>query len=408
MQQLESIAQRKTLINIVVDNMSKTLEDAMLESYIGEKYTLAVESMVMKSDKLEEFLADMQNNDYLKGDLARAAFDFSETNVIHFIENEGKYFIRISSVGKDDIVVLYFYGVDLKTSSEMYSVFKKYEHQSTDNNAIITNITLMGNGSLSLNDKKFKELSDYDNVSTSYYPFLDVKEMFTQYMESKDKLLLLSGSPGTGKTKIIDLFVKHALQHPEAFGFEEDEIEEGISIKIAYVKNTDILSMDSFWTHLTSHMYDAVILDDVDHILIDRNSAVQNSEDVNRKKFITQFLSYADGIHQNNTKFILTTNQEVSSIDKAILRKGRAFDVLNFRPLKLLEAKKIWLENELTEDTFNKEFDSDNILACDLGSKINFYLNYKGKKEKPKKYVLEDGISIIKSVNSKKIKIGEK
>jgi len=83
--------------------------------------------------------------------------------------------------------------------------------------------------------------------------------------------------------------------------FDNDEVS------VAYVKNEKILSTDEFWNNLSSQNYQLVILDDLDYALLPRTQAVSTGEDVDKNAFISQLLSFTDGIFENgnNTKFIM-------------------------------------------------------------------------------------------------------
>ena len=99
------------------------------------------------------------------------------------------------------------------------------------------------------------------------------------------------------------------------------------------------------------------------------------SDDAKKNAFLNQLLSFTDGVQKNKTKFIITTNQHFDDVDTALLRKGRLFDILEFRKLTNSEALKIWLEQELKEEEFNKLF-TDDVLQSDLGSEISKRKNY--------------------------------
>jgi SpoVK/Ycf46/Vps4 family AAA+-type ATPase len=145
----------------------------------------------------------------------------------------------------------------------------------------------------------------------------------------------------------------------------------------------------------------------MDHILIDRNISTESASDTIRLKFISNFLSYTDGIFSSDTKFVITTNQGVANIDTAILRKGRCFDVLSFRFLNNSEALAIWKDSELLEEDFIDNFStSDSISAADLGAKIELVQNLVGKNITAKKsYIHEDGISLYRKSFTTKISI---
>ena len=133
---------------------------------------------------------------------------------------------------------------------------------------------------------------------------------------------------------------------------------------------------------------DLVILDDFDFMLGSRDS-----EDTKQNKFLSKFLTFTDGVRKNKIKFIVTTNQEYRDMDKAILRKGRLFDVLEMRELSLEEGLEIWKSEGITEPY---PFDNS-VTIADLVYCIN---NLKGVE--PRKEYLKD-LSVRKTNIGKRI-----
>lgn len=157
--------------------------------------------------------------------------------------------------------------------------------------------------------------------------------------------------------------------------------------------------MDEFWRTLQKDLPDFVILDDLDYMLTKRDSEVMTNDDAKKNAFLNQLLSYTDGVQKNRTKFIITTNQHFDDVDTALLRKGRLFDILEFRKLTNDEALKIWLEQELKEDEFHILFQGD-VLQSDLGSEIAKRKN-KRIKNVINSYLKEPSISKIKRKNKR-------
>jgi Cdc6-like AAA superfamily ATPase len=253
-------------------------------------------------------------------------------------------------------------------------------------------------------DKTTKVLTAKDFAETSelYYPFLDTKMMFEQFCTGNETIMILTGNAGLGKTKLSNLLFKHLFQEPENIPYDKliaiPELDEQF-FNVAYVKSTDILAMDEFWRTLQKELPDFVILDDLDYMLTKRESEVMTSDDAKKNSFLNQLLSFTDGVQKNKTKFIITTNQHFDDVDTALLRKGRLFDILEFRKLTNQEALKIWLEQELKEDDFINIFQGD-VLQSDLGSEIAKRKN-KRIKNTISSYLKEADISKIKRKNKR-------
>jgi SpoVK/Ycf46/Vps4 family AAA+-type ATPase len=166
-------------------------------------------------------------------------------------------------------------------------------------------------------------------VYSELYPKINLHKLINAYAESKETLLILCGEPGVGKTSFIKAL-----------------IQDGRFNDIGYAKDSKLLSNDNFWQLIVENEHDLLILDDLD------------SELKNRNQFMNQLLSFSDGIFSgNNTKIIITTNQEIKAIDPAVVRPGRCFDFIKLEALSYEEAKTFWIDKlKLPIENFNKVF----------------------------------------------------
>jgi energy-coupling factor transporter ATP-binding protein EcfA2 len=334
-------------------------------------------------------------------------FSTSVSNQSIIVEEVNDAFMMIIRSGVKGILIIDVYAKDISIAEDVFNLTKKYEDSPSMTTIKIVSFSMGGNGQLEKSTTT-KNQDDFKHLSKLYYPFLDTDEMFKQYLISNDNLLLLAGSSGSGKTKIIDMLLDFSIKNESLLKDDNIEEDEDDSIIVAYVKNPNILASDSFWNTLSKSNFTYILLDDMDFIMTDRNINSETHNDDIRLRFISNFLSYTDGIFSTNTKFIITTNQSVDNIDPAILRKGRCFDVLSFRSLTNSEAKDVWLEAELPVEKFTEEFpiNIQSITAADLGSKIEMYINLNIRNTTIKShYIREDGISLYRSSFNKKIKI---
>lgn len=149
------------------------------------------------------------------------------------------------------------------------------------------------------------------------YPWLkqSIHEFASQFMNSSSNILILIGPPGTGKTTFIKELIK------------ECKTEAIVTYE------TKLLFSDGFFAQfMTDAESDLLILEDADEIMGSRTDG---------NTMMHKLLNAADGLVSiRHKKIIFTTNlPSVSDIDPALIRKGRCFDVLNFRDLSFEEAK---------------------------------------------------------------------
>lgn len=168
----------------------------------------------------------------------------------------------------------------------------------------------------------YKEI--YPNINTS-----SLQEYYNKFLESRSNVLILLGCPGTGKTSFIkDLLIK---TENSAMVTYDDSVIYSDKLFIKFIKNTSP---------------DILVLEDCDTLISSRDSG---------NKLMQKFLNLSDGlVSTKHKKLIFSTNlTSVSKIDPALLRKGRCFDVLEFRPLTLEEANKVCRLSNMPE--FTKE-----------------------------------------------------
>lgn len=151
------------------------------------------------------------------------------------------------------------------------------------------------------------------------YPFLNGETLdsyYDRYMKSSANILLLIGPPGTGKTT----FIRGLLAH------------RNCSAIVTY--DAGILEKDGFFARFIEDDAEVMVLEDSDTFLKSRSDG---------NTMMHRFLNVGDGlVTTKGKKMIFSTNlPSIRDIDSALIRPGRCFDILEFKPLSLFDAKKL-------------------------------------------------------------------
>jgi hypothetical protein len=189
------------------------------------------------------------------------------------------------------------------------------------------------NAAKELNKIQFT-LEDKKPFRPEHYPFIKNADDYIQrFTDSQASVLVLLGEPGTGKTS----FIRHLLRQAKCECF------------ITY--DEDVMYDDLFYVNfLSDKTAEYLILEDADLLLTER---VQDNN-----KIMSKILNTSDGlISLGNKKIIFTANiRDETRIDEALVRPGRCFDVLKFRPLTIEESTGIAKNNGIELSSTKQEF----------------------------------------------------
>lgn len=197
---------------------------------------------------------------------------------------------------------------------------------------------------------------DENNVkiaTNEFYPWMkgvSVAEYFADFMMSDANVLLLYGSPGTGKSTLVQTGI----------------VKLGLSALLC--ANSVVSSNAEFVTKLgnlrkeENKTYDLIFIEDGDAMMRPRSEG---------NLALNALLSATDGVgNKNKFKLVITTNAEdTSQIDPALLRHGRCFDVMKFGNLSAVDAMKVRESLGLPEVTIKRPMSLSQVLNLDVKSR---------------------------------------
>jgi hypothetical protein len=163
------------------------------------------------------------------------------------------------------------------------------------------------------------------------YPLLgNVNAFINQYLEAPETVLVLQGSPGTGKTRLIRAILGAISRR------------SGETAEVLYTGDSAVLESDEVFLEFITESHGAFVVEDADHLLKPRSGGNQT---------LHRFLNIADGIASaHGKKIIFSTNlPNIHDIDEALVRPGRCFAHLYLEELKIVEA--VELLDRLCRDT---------------------------------------------------------
>lgn len=294
------------------------------------------ENLWIREDNFYAVLDMLQNKHGFKYVPANESLIFERKDCMIFLERE-----KNKEISKAVI-----YTASNEIAKELYADIEKFK---TD----ITNLSFCwivnAKGDVVNVTEEWEE-----TVDASLYPFIKDFDTYSErFWKSKSNILILIGPPGTGKTT----FIKHLLSSMD---------------KTAYLTyDESVLNSDSsFADFISDDSAASFIIEDADLFLRSR-------EDGNT--MVSRFLNVGDGlIKLKNKKIIFSTNlPSVASLDTALVRPGRCFDILNFRSLTRSEAEVAadnrQLQLQVEQDTYTLAEIFNSPVAVKAAPKLGFY-----------------------------------
>lgn len=230
----------------------------------------------------------------------------------------------------DDDSMCWVFDPCIRNHDLVNNTIKKFLAKSTINKE--SNFVMIAQGSEGLysEDASFKAKPLKDNRFDLYYGEKFPHDKLLKFFDDKsDRLLLLWGDPGTGKSN----YIKHLISKTEQ--------------QVIYIPPSMLgaIATPSFVSYMMSNKQSILLLEDCEEILgCDRTAATAN------------LLGLTSGFLEDalDLKVIATFNADIGIVDPALLRKGRLYMSYEFKKLSVIEANALAKHCDI-DHTFTEE-----------------------------------------------------
>jgi hypothetical protein len=239
------------------------------------------------------------------------------SNVVGVLHREHENYlaavVTVSSAGASKDTISFVASGDASEVVELTDWFKGTFDRAGSLLSVAADVDDRGNLDL---DLTFIPEGSANVAHQSFYPWLSIplEEYYQAFMDSPESILVLFGDAGTGKTTFFRSLMAHG--NYDAY--------------LAY--NERVIKSPELLRHFHNNSSARILgYEDIDKHLGRRTDG---------NTLMSSLLNAADGVVQHvGKKLVFITNlPSINSIDSALLRVGRCFDILEFEHLTAEEA----------------------------------------------------------------------
>jgi hypothetical protein len=264
--------------------------------------------------------------------------------------------------------------VTLKLSSssenkleEIVEIIKKLHFErKTEDNKISVSFTSIGKSGTYQTYNRQIEAPSFNEIVGNYNgdTLKSIIKLKDGNMEHSGKLLLFHGEPGTGKTYMIRALARHLKEKCDFFYIlDPEQLFNNMSYMTSLIleDGKNEVENPNGITHTNCEAkYKFIILEDADEFI---------TEDAKSRtgQALSRLLNISDGFIGQGLKiiFLVTTNEPLNKVNRALSREGRCGAIIKFNKLSKEESIK-WLDKREIKNQVSKD-----MTIADLYSMIN-------------------------------------
>lgn len=293
-------------------------------------------SFKVKSSCIDDLILDLIKNEFVVSNIEMRC-DRTNSEYIHFSKHSEKIYINFKLQGGDDFapmtatastvsepakteyesIEISAYFDPTRNYSFLEEIKNKYlnaELTQTKGNILLFEKNEYNEMVLTPHKVRGFDLDINENYNDDFVNTHEkIEKWITDFSIRNNKLVLLHGDPGSGKTN----YIKYLLNRDDG-------------LKKIYIPPYFVQSMadPAFFPVIRREKNSLLIIEDAEKVLINREESSDNS-------VISILLNICDGIMADvlNFKIIATFNTDEDKIDPALKRRGRMFLKHNFGPL---------------------------------------------------------------------------
>ena len=270
-------------------------------------------------------------------DVKKLAQSFSDMGNYSFLEDDNNFLL----IG-NDFILRFWFGKHTTYSTLTYSIYcdhekAEYLKEEAKKRSVPYLLKATTAKKVSIDwvcQKKTENFTEFINetIHPEAYPAIkNLEKLIGDFIKSPAAILLLCGTPGMGKTRLI----RHILTK-----FEDPDI--------VYTSDQAVFNAEEFYVNFRLGNYNLMVIEDADVLLKTRKEG---------NEVMSRLLTASDGIFSGNgKKMVITTNLNLPDVDEALLRPGRCFAAVDLGVMTYDQAvalaNKLGIKHELPRKSY--------------------------------------------------------